>query len=26
VGAYFVYASVQQKKKAGEATDEPPRL
>ena len=26
VGVYFVYASVQQKKKATEATDEPPRL
>jgi len=26
VGAYFVYASVQQKKKAGESADEPPRL
>ena len=26
VGVYFVYASVQQKKKAAEATDEPPRL
>jgi hypothetical protein len=26
VGLYFVYASVQQKKKAAEATDEPPRL
>jgi hypothetical protein len=26
VGLYFVYASVQQKKKATEATDEPPRL
>ena len=26
VGAYFVYASVQQKKKAAESADEPPRL
>jgi len=26
VGAYFVYASVQQKKKAGEIENEPPRL
>jgi hypothetical protein len=26
VGAYFVYASVQQKKKAGETENEPPRL
>jgi LiaF transmembrane domain len=26
VGVYFVYASVQQKKKTAEATDEPPRL
>jgi len=26
VGAYFVYASVQQKKKVGESADEPPRL